>query len=255
MYSRLIPQFRPSVTTRPFRVNTLKRFPVNSSLLERARAVLCNRPRLYWVLGGACSGKSTLCAYLAKEKGIPIYDMDAHIFGDYAPRYTLQDHPASREWFDQPNPLEWALSLSWQEFDALNAATNVESLDLFAKDVGEMDPDQALVVDGGMAHPALVAQALNPSQLLCLARNPADARRGQGSRRAWETDPARADMKRSVLALPGGEEAWDKFLRFDQCLTETLLDECRQNGIRIVEFQSVACIDQVAAIILPHWQL
>lgn len=230
-------------------MNTPRRFPIDGPLLNRARQALCHRRRLFWILGGACSGKTTLSAYLTKKKGISGYDMDAHIFGEYMPRYSRLDHPVSREWFDQPNALEWILSLSWEEFDSLNAATNVEYLDLFAQDVCQMDADRVLIVDGGIAHPALLAQVLDHAQLVCLTRTASD------SRRAWETDENRAEMKQSVLALPDGEAAWRKFLYFDQCLTETLLRECQENHIKMVKFDPTVPVAEIASLVLRHWHL
>lgn len=230
-------------------MNNPRRFQLDESLLNRARQVLRHRRRLFWILGGACSGKSTLSAYLSKKKGISSYDMDAHIFGEYMPRYSRRDHPASREWFDQPNPLEWILSLSWEEFDSLNAATNIEYLDLFAQDIFQMDADRSLIVDGGIAHPALLARVLDPTQLVCLKRTASE------NRRAWEMDENRAEMKRSVLALPDGEAAWRKFLCFDQCLTETLLRECEESHIRIVALDSTVPVPEIAGLVLRYWRL
>lgn len=211
--------------------------------------MLCRRRQIFWILGGACSGKTTLGAHLSKKKGISVYDMDAHIFGKYMPRYSRQNHPASREWFDQPNSLQWILSLSWEEFDALNAATNVEYLHLFSQDVCQMDADLSLIVDGGIAHPALLAQVLDPAQLVCLKRTASE------NLRAWETDENRADMKQSILALPDGETAWRKFLHFDQCLTETLLRECRENHIKIVGLDPGTLVSELASLVLRYWHL
>ncbi|MGE5261892.1 MAG: AAA family ATPase [Acidobacteriota bacterium] len=230
-------------------MNTPRQFPIDEHLLNRARQVLCRRRQIFWILGGACSGKTTLSAHLSKKKGISVYDMDAHIFSEYMPRYSRRDHPASRAWFDQPNPLEWILSLSWEEFDALNAATNIEYLDLFAQDICQMDADRTLIVDGGIAHPALLARVLDPTQLVCLKRDASE------NQRSWEVDENRADMKQSVLALPDGETAWRKFLCFDQCLTETLLKECQETLIKIVAVDSTVPFSEIADLVLRYWRL
>ncbi len=58
-------------------------FAVNETFLAKARNVLASRRNLYWVVGGSCSGKSTLCCNLSAAYGVPVYDMDAQIFGGY----------------------------------------------------------------------------------------------------------------------------------------------------------------------------
>ncbi len=56
-------------------------FIINHDLLTRSRAALFRRDRLYWVVGGAGSGKTTICEALSAKFELPVYDMDAHIYG------------------------------------------------------------------------------------------------------------------------------------------------------------------------------
>ena len=217
------------------------RFPVNERYVESAREVLSRHDGIRWILGGACSGKSSIAGHLSARRGIPLYDMDAKIFDGYLTRYRPDRHPATAEWFGQPDGLAWALSLSWEEFDALNWATNAEYLDLLAEDVAAAEPASPLLIDGGMSHPALVARVIANERIVCLKR-PREA-----SVRAWEGDPGRTDMKEAILALPGGSEMWAKFLRFDQLLTETLLSECEECCIPIVDVDDRRSLEENAA--------
>jgi shikimate kinase len=43
---------------------------------------------LYWILGGAGSGKTSICQHLSTQFGLPVYDMDAHIYGTYHSRFS-----------------------------------------------------------------------------------------------------------------------------------------------------------------------
>jgi len=103
-------------------------FSADPSLLEKARSALSARADLYCVIGGACTGKSTVCRALAEATEMALIDMDQRIYGGFS--FDPARHPAVSAWFSADNPLAWMLSQSWPDFDALNRATNAEYLDL-----------------------------------------------------------------------------------------------------------------------------
>ena len=181
-------------------------FDVNETLLTKARGVLMRRPNLYWIVGGSCSGKSTLCSNLSATYSVPVYDMDAQIFGGYQGRYVPERHPASLAWFRAGDPLAWALSLSLDDWYHLNRATHAEYLDLLADDLSASDPGSLLLIDGGITNPALLAQVLPVSQIVCLAV-PRSL-----STRLWEEDDERRGMKEAIERLPDPEQTWEAFL-------------------------------------------
>ena len=51
--------------------------------------------------------------------------------------------------------------------------------------------------------------------------------------RIWETDPARAEMKAWILALPNSAAMWAKFLQEDQQIADTLLQESQAAHIKV----------------------
>jgi hypothetical protein len=52
-------------------------FSVNANLLAHSRAALWQWEGLFWIVGGAGSGKTTVCEILSARFGILVYDMDA----------------------------------------------------------------------------------------------------------------------------------------------------------------------------------
>lgn len=203
-------------------------FQVNQELLSRAGSILARRSRVYWIVGGACSGKSTICRAIAAQCGIPIYDMDSHLFGDYPSRCTQARHPALKTWFAAPDPFAWLLGLPPDEFEVFNRATTAEYLDLLADDLRGAEPDDALLIDGGITNPALLAQVMPVSRIVCMETPEAM------SARIWEESAERRSMKEMALQLPNPEAAWSKFLLFDRLMTRTILRECRESGIAVV---------------------
>lgn len=173
-------------------------FPVNKGLLTTAVERLAGKKHIYWLLGASCTGKTAACKCLA-SRGIAICDMDSRIFGDYVEKYSETGHPASCAWLKRTDAMQWALSLSWEEFYRLNEATNVEILDLFAEEVQASEETRPLVVDGGLSHPCLLAQVLPLANVLCLQRNE-EARSA-----TWESDENKLQMKNMVLSLPNGQ--------------------------------------------------
>lgn len=214
---------------------------IEPSLITRARSILERWTDLYWIIGGACTGKSTICRAVAERTGIPVYDMDEAVFGRW--QFDRERHPATTAWFTADNPLGWMLSLPWEEFDALYRAANAEYLDLLATELAERAPG-ALLIDGGITHPSVPVQAIPPERLVCLETS--DALRV----REWETAPARAEMKSWVLALPDGEAMWRRFLDYDGRMTDTIGRESRAAGIRVLRRDETMIISELATAVI-----
>jgi hypothetical protein len=200
------------------------RFLVNSDLLAHARDVLSGREKLFWIVGGAGSGKTTICSILSKRYALPVYDMDARMFGSYHARFTPERHPVNSAWSTSENGLAWLLGMSWDEFNSFNQAALPEYLDLLAEDLTDSSPDSPLLIDGGISNPALIAQVIPTRQIVCLSA-PIDVN-------VWESAD-RESMKDAIYQLPNPEEAWLKFLDFDKQITRTIERECRENNISI----------------------
>lgn len=219
-------------------------FQVDQALITKARPVFANRHNVYWVLGGAGAGKSTLCRAIAERVGIAVYDMDEHIYGAYFPRYTAQRHPATTAWLSAENPLAWALELSQDAFDAFNRTATAEYLDLLAEDLAAWPPAQAILIDGGITHPSLAAQVLAPRQMVCLTTT--DAERVH----LWTTADERAEMRRWIGTLPEPDRLWRQFLAHDATISAVMERESRAYGIAVIARQphdSVAALaDRVA---------
>ena len=197
-------------------------FHISQDLLEQARTRLSGRASLFWVLGGAGAGKSTVCNWLSARYDIPVYRMDDHIYGDYHDRFSQARHPASFAWSTAFNPLAWLLNLSWDEFDAFNQAALPEYLAVFAQDA-------ALFVDGGFCNPALLAQVVPVRQIVCVA---VPARTSEA---VWDGDPERRAMKEEICQLPDGERLWQTFLDFDHGIAQTIVREAQTCGIHVCE--------------------
>lgn len=203
-------------------------FRVDQRLLVKACRILANRSKVYWIVGGSGAGKSTVCRAIAAEHGIPIYDMDAHVFDDYPHRCSKQRHPAISTWFEAPDSFAWMLELPEDDFLDFNRASNAEFLDLLADDLIGAAADEALLVDGWITNPSLLAQVVPTSQIVCLETA------APFSPQAWEDDPNRRLMRDMVWQLPRPEEAWRKFLDADSLMTRVLSEECKASGIRIL---------------------
>lgn len=213
----------------------------DQALLTPARAMLADRAHLCWILGGSCTGKSTVARYIAGTTGIEMIDMDVYIFDRFMPAYDAKRHPASKAWFGADNPLAWALSLSWEEFDSLNRASNAEFLDLLAHELRTTGKDRAIIIDGGFTHPSVLTQVVSPSQIVCLQTT--DKIRFE----TWETAEDRLSMKQSIRELPDGQAKWQKFLFFDKMIAETMVEESQVAGIPTIarsDETSVATLSQ-----------
>ncbi len=215
-------------------------FIINSDLQIQSRAALFRRDRLYWIVGGAGSGKTTTCEALSTKFDIPVYDMDAHIYGAYHDRFTQERHPVNKAWSSARDGLAWLLDMSWDEFDSFNQAALPEYLDLLAEDLEATKPNASVLIDGGICNPALLAQAISAPQTVCLAISE------RSSAEIWNETDERKDMKEAVYQLKKPEEVWRKFLEFDDRITRTILKESRENNISVCERREMESVNEFA---------
>ncbi len=175
--------------------------------------------------------------------------MDEHLYGEYTERCSPQRHPALSEWFSAPDSFAWLLGLTDDEFAEFNQASTAEILDLLAADLAATELDAPLLLDGGITNPALAAQVIPSSQIVCVATSRVM------SVRAWQEDEGRRWMKEMALRLPDGEAAWRRFLHCDELLTETLLAECRESNIRIFVREEATSVQQLAQEVADYLRL
>ncbi|SET40820.1 hypothetical protein SAMN05660297_02307 [Natronincola peptidivorans] len=217
------------------------RYHLNENLLNEARKVLKNRKNIFWIVGGSCSGKSTVSKAIAQTSGLLYYNMDEYIFGKYIKRYSKELHPANWAWFFAENPLDWALSFSsWEENNQFNIAATAEQLNLFCEDIQKIDKDQAILVDGGITNPAMLARVLDTHQICCIKVE------DDLCIRIWEDCKERQPMKEMILQLPSPQEKWSKFLDTNILMNRQIETECRENGIKIFYREDKTTVDDMA---------
>jgi len=215
-------------------------FPVNHDLLIKSRNSLVSRKNLYWIVGGAGSGKSTISKVLLAKFEIPLYDMDAQIYGAYHGRFTQENHPVNKAWSTAPNGLAFLLDMSWDEFNQFNQAALPEYLDLLAEDLEETDLNSSMLIDGGISNPSLVAQVISPKQIICLTGPE------RSSVEIWEENDERSAMKEFIYQLPHPEQAWRKFLEFDEKINQTILKESHESDIAICSRSETESVNDFA---------
>jgi hypothetical protein len=218
-------------------------FATNEKLIKSARTILWGRRNLRWLIGGSGSGKTTLSRTVAARTGIPVYDMDEAFFGRF--RFDPARHPATTAWFAAENPLDWMLSLSWEAFDALYRASNAEMLDLLAADLAGQ-PDEPLLIDGGVTHPSVLVGAVPAGRVICLEREEV------ARARVWDSAANRAEMKAAVLALPDGEVLWPRFLEYDRRMTATIGRESCEAEIRVFSWDETINIESLMGFLWDH---
>jgi hypothetical protein len=223
------------------------RFRINDSLLAQCTAILSSRKNLYWLVGGAGSGKTSISQSLSAKFGVPVYDMDDHIYGTYHSRFTPEKHPVNTAWSKAENGLAWLLGMNWDEFNHFNQAVMPEYLDLLCEDIATMPPDTRLLVDGGICNPAILAQALPTSQIVGLAAL------GRSSAEVWSESDERKAMKEIILQLPHPEEAWRTFLEFDEKITHTILKECHENDIAVFSRTATETVAELTDRVAKGW--
>jgi hypothetical protein len=216
-------------------------FPIDVSLLARASEALGPRRRTWFVVGGAGTGKTTVCAEVSHRAGIPVLDMDARIYGSWHGSFDPLRHPASHAWSTAPDPLAWQLALDPDAFVAFHAAEAAEALDLLVDELGAIEPGAPLLVDGGFGRPLVLAEAVPPTRIACLSI-PARLRQA-----VWTVAPERRgflDVIASVSTVAGPVEA---FLALGERLDEEILRDAGLTGITVLERDEDTTVAMLAA--------
>ena len=225
------------------------RFQVNQELLVRTRAALTGREGLYWLVGGAGAGKTTVCQALTVQFGIPVYDMDSRIYGSYHGRFDRARHPVNTAWSTAPDALAWLLTMSWDEFNHFNQAALPEYLDLLSEDLATLPSGQKILIDGGICNPGLLAQVIPARRIVCLAAST------NSSAAVWAATGARQGMKDAIDQLPNPAARWEMFLEFDRRISQTMLEECREHDIAICTRDGTMSASALAVRVASVWGL
>jgi len=99
-------------------------------------------------------------------------------------------------------------------------------------------------VDGGITHPSVLAAAVDPSRIACLAVDDAE------SRRIWEEDEARSGLRRAVERLPAGHERWATFLTFNERMSATIEREAREQGVVVFARTVGASVEELSGAVM-----
>jgi hypothetical protein len=202
---------------------------VDEALLAEARQVLADHAALRFVLGGAGTGKSTVCAELADQYGIEVFDMDAHLYGSWHGRFDPARHPANHAWSTAADPLAWQVAQEAPGFLAFHEAATAEALDLFADLLGGAGPPRPLLVDGGFGSVAIVARAVPASAVVCLALPPDLAAT------VWTGDEDRRAFLDLVAGIADVEDPVGRFLALDSAMSDRMTADARAAGVHVIE--------------------
>ncbi len=218
------------------------RFPVDPALVAHARSILAPLRRVVFVVGGAGSGKSTVCAEIGRRAGVDVIDVDTLLYGAWFGRFTADRHPASHAWASAADPLAWQLALEPDAFLAFHAATTAEQLDLIATDLADRDPDAPLLVDGGFGRPAVVAAAVGPARIACVAL-PVSMQAA-----VWTGSDERRGFLAAVasMALPDCRDPVAAFMALDARLHAAMVSDAHATGIAVCERDATTTVGDLA---------
>ena len=204
---------------------------------------------IFWILGGACSGKSTLAHALCEFSGLHLIDMDARIYGSWVPSYNAECCPENHRWIQQENALEWALGLSDEAYSDHCKKVSREYYQLLSIELGSRDNRKATIIDGGFS--SLVPWVLDIQQdnVVCLTieRELAIAE--------WNSHPDRVGFKREIMTLRNGEQKWERFLELDALISSQLEQEAIALGIPVIFTRRADNLEALVEQLAARWHL
>ena len=230
-------------------------FAIDEALLAAATARLRANLNLWFVMGGAGTGKSSVCHHLHALMRLPVIDMDARMYGAWGDRWDPARHPANSAWMRAADPLAWQLSLAPEAFLQFHAAATAEALDLLAEEMAEMaaaaeaDEGVTVLIDGGFGSLAVVARAVPPASIVCLAMPP------RSSTFVWTSDPGRRGFLEEVAAVATVADPVARFLALDAALSERMVADAGHTGTAIVTRSPETPLEVTAVLVAAAFGL
>jgi len=128
----------------------------------------------------------------------------------------------------------------------LDAMRQLEELKLeyhavtsYLTDIQKIDENQAILVDGGITNPAILAKVMDPHKICCIKIC------DNLCIRIWEDDEERQPMKKMIFQLPSPKDKWSKFLNTNILMNQQIEAECKENDIRIFFRQDETTVDEM----------
>lgn len=222
---------------------------MDEALLADVRARLADHPGLRFVLGGAGTGKSTVCAAIADRNPVRLIEVDARLYGSWHGVFDARRHPACHAWSSAADPLAWLVALDPDAFLAWHAASTVEALDLLAVELGAVESDgrdAAILVDGGFGSSAVLARAIPPRHIAVLSLAPAPG----GD--VWTSSPDRRAFLDVVAGVRGIADPVARFLALDRALSDRIVADAASAGMRIFQRLADTSVAALADAVAAH---
>jgi len=205
--------------------------------------------KTFWIVGGACTGKSTLSGALSESLGFSLIDMDARIYGTWLSVYSADTFPENYQWIQQPNALEWALQQSDEEYLSYCNRVSLEYFQLLKIELSRLYNQAGSIVDGGFSSLMPWVSHLDQANVVCL-----DVDRDVAVSE-WNTDPDRVVFKQEIQALPSGEKKWIRFLELDALITSQLVVQANASGVPVIHARRVGTLETLVDQLKGLWEL
>ena len=203
--------------------------------------------KTFWIVGGACTGKSTLSGALSESLGFSLIDMDARIYGTWQSVYSADKFPENYHWIQQSNALDWALRQSDDEYFGYCNRVSLEYFQLLKLELSRLGNQAGSIVDGGFSSLMPWVSHLDQANVVCL-----DVDRDVAVSE-WNTDPDRVVFKQEIQALPSGEKKWIRFLELDALITSQLVAQAKDYRIPVINPRAAGSMQGTVDQVMSLW--
>lgn len=205
--------------------------------------------KTFWIVGGACTGKSTLASAICESMGYKLIDMDARIYGTWLSVYRADRYPENYRWIQQSNALEWALQQSDEEYLRHCERVSQEYFRLLVIELDHVKNPQRHIVDGGFSSLTAWVGDIEHRNIICL-----DVDRDLAVSE-WNVHPKRVEFKHEILALPRGEKKWIRFLELDALISSQLVKQANIYGVPVIHARQVESVETLVGQVVELWAL
>lgn len=178
-------------------------------------------PRVVWLGGSACAGKSTAARALASAHGLTLYSCDEH-FEEHRRRASLERHPGFHQMMDLPPEELWTRPVAAQVRDLLRFYE--DEFTMVVEDLRSLSGP--VIAEGVGLLPTLVVEVLAEPWRACWLIATPDFRRRQYPRRGpW--------LDELLGRCPDPRQAFDDWMARDDEIAAFLAAEAASLGLAV----------------------
>lgn len=186
---------------------------------------LCNIiPRVYWIGGSACSGKTTIANILSEKHGFTVYHCDEHL-GKHIEVSNIQEHPNLNKAIN----ISWneILSMSVKEYLKWSIGLFTEEFEMILEDLCKLSEDRTILAEGIGLLPGLIYNRIpDIDSAVWVVADEFFYKKHQIKRK---------ELFERIKECSNPEQSLNNYMSYDLAIGTHIINDAKRLGLNVIE--------------------